>query len=54
MRPVRDGGQSAIEYLVAVSLLSLALVAGSNSPLQTLFDSLRSHWASFTYAISRP
>ena len=50
----RIAGQAAVEYLVVVALLALALAVGPNSPLEQLFRALGSSYAAFTHAISRP
>ncbi|MBN9430034.1 MAG: hypothetical protein J0H09_26375 [Burkholderiales bacterium] len=50
----RSSGQSAIEYLIVVMLLSLALAAGPNSPLQMLVGAIDARYQAFTEAISRP
>jgi Flp pilus assembly pilin Flp len=47
-------GQSAIEYLIGVSLVALALAAGPLSPLERLQTGLRDAWRSFSHALSRP
>jgi hypothetical protein len=50
----RTRGQSAVEYLVVVSLLALALAVGPDSPLEQLFRAFAEHYQKFTYSISRP
>lgn len=50
----RSRGQSAIEYLLVVMMLSLALAAGPDSPLQMLVDAIDARYQAFTEAISRP
>jgi hypothetical protein len=47
-------GQSAVEYLVVVGLLSMALTIGPNSPLEQLFRAFAERYQSFTYSMSRP
>ena len=50
----RTRGQSAIEYLVVVALLSLAITVGPLSPLESLFRGVAERYEKFTYSISRP
>lgn len=52
--PVDQFGQSAVEYLVVVSLLALALAIGPDSALETLFRAVSERYQMFTYAMSRP
>lgn len=47
-------GQVAIEYLIVVALLALALVAGPDSALEGLFRALSDKYQSFSNAISQP
>lgn len=47
-------GQSAVEYLVVVSLLALALVIGPDSALEQLFRAFADQYLKFSYAMSRP
>ena len=47
-------GQSAVEYLVVVSLLALALAVGPDSALESLFRAIGERYQTFTYAMSRP
>lgn len=47
-------GQSAVEYLMVVSLLSLALAVGPESALERLFRAFSDQYTKFTYAMSRP
>jgi hypothetical protein len=54
MSAVHQAGQGTVEYLIAVSLLAMALIVGPNSPLEQLFKALEARYAAFTYAISRP
>jgi len=50
----RARGQSSVEYLVVLALLSLALVVGPDSPLEQVFRAFAQRYQQFTYAISRP
>jgi hypothetical protein len=52
--PSRQVGQSAVEYLVVVALLSLALTVGPDSPLERLYRAFDARYQMFTYAMSRP
>jgi hypothetical protein len=47
-------GQSAVEVLVVLTLLSLALVAGPESPLEQVFRAFADRFMSFSHAMSRP
>lgn len=50
----KSTGQSAVEYLVVLSLLGFALVSGPDSALERLFRAFFDQYASFGYAMSRP
>lgn len=50
----RCDGQASAEYLIAVSLLALALTIGPDSALEQLFRAFAEHYQKFTYAMSRP
>ncbi len=50
----RQTGQSAVEYLVVVALLALALTVGPDSALELLFRAVDERYQMFTYAMSRP
>ena len=47
-------GQAAIEYLIVVALLALALTIGPQSPLEQLFRAVADRYERFSYALSRP
>jgi hypothetical protein len=47
-------GQSIAEYLVLLSLVSMALAVGPNSPLEQLFDALGDRYQRFTAEVSKP
>ena len=47
-------GQSIAEYLVVLALVSMALVAGPNSPLERLFEAFGDRYQRFTEEVSRP
>lgn len=53
-RGSRFAGQSLAEYLVVLSLVSMALAVGPNSPLEQLFDALGDRYQRFTAEISKP
>jgi len=53
-RGSRLAGQSLAEYLVVLSLLSMALAVGPNSPLEQLFGALGDRYQRFTAEISKP
>ena len=50
----RLAGQSLAEYLVVLSLVSMALAVGPNSPLEQLFDALGDRYQRFTAEVSKP
>lgn len=50
----RQRGQSAVEYLIGVSLLSLAIAVGPDSPLERLQQAFRGAWVGFTYSVAMP
>lgn len=50
----RPAGQAAIEYLIVVALLALALTIGPQSPLEQLFRAVADRYERFSYALSRP
>ncbi len=54
MRRRTAGGQSALEYLIVLSLFVLALAAGPDSPLERLFEAFGTRYARFTHAMSMP
>lgn len=55
-RIARSGehGQSAVEYLVAVALIALALTIGPDSVLERLFRSVDRHYQGYVHALSLP
>ena len=52
--PSNSAGQSAVEYLVVLSLLSMALVVGPDSVLEQVFRAFGDRFLSFSHAMSRP
>jgi len=53
-RATRVAGQSLAEYLIVLSLVSMALAVGPNSPLERLFDALGERYQRFTAEVSKP
>lgn len=54
MRARGNGGQAAVEYLLALALLSIVLFVGDPSPLEQLMAAIRDRYARFGYALSLP
>jgi Flp pilus assembly pilin Flp len=54
MTRTRIAGQSLVEYLLIVALVSMALFAGSRSPLQMLLDAAAERYERFALEASRP
>lgn len=54
MKPSRALGQSLLEYLVILSLVSVVLLAGPRSPLQMLFEAAGARYERFTSDASQP
>ncbi|MBU6269776.1 MAG: hypothetical protein KGQ67_00615 [Betaproteobacteria bacterium] len=50
----RARGQAAIEYLVLLLLVGISLGLGAGGPLGALWQSLLTHHARLTDAVSRP
>ena len=50
----RHAGQSLAEYLIVLSLVSMALAVGPSSPLEQLFDALGDRYQRFTAEVSKP
>jgi hypothetical protein len=48
------GGQAAIDYLLVLALVSLALSLGADSPVQRLVEAIAEHYRRFTWSISLP
>jgi hypothetical protein len=51
---ITASGQSAIEYLIVLSVLALALTVGPDSPLEQLFRAFAQRYQDFSHAMSRP
>ncbi len=49
-----ERGQSAIEYLIVISLFVLALAVGPDSALELLVRAVAFRYQLFTYAMSQP
>lgn len=47
-------GQSSAEYLLVVALFALAIVLGTDSPLQRLLGAFDAHMRHYTFTLSRP
>lgn len=54
MNSRRSQGQTAVEYLLVVALLALAITAGPRSPLESFFAAVAEHYQRFTETISMP
>ena len=56
MRPDRSciGGQAAVDYLLVLALVALALSLGADSPVQRLVEAIAEHYRRFTWSISLP
>ena len=47
-------GQAAVDYLLVLALVGLALSLGAESPVQQLVAAIDEHYRRFTWAISLP
>lgn len=54
MNACRCRGQTAVEYLIVVALLALAITVGPGSPLESFFAAVAEHYQRFTETISMP
>jgi len=56
MSPHRSlcAGQAAVDYLLVLALVALALSIGADSPIQRLVEAIAEHYRRFTWAISLP
>lgn len=52
--PHKPSGQSAVEYLIVLFLLSMALISGPDSALEQFFRAMAERWMAFGHAMSRP
>ena len=54
--PVRHQclGQSAIEYLIVLTLVGISLTLGPQSPLEQVFLAIGNHYTRLTDAVSQP
>lgn len=48
------GGQAAVDYLLVLALVALALSLGADSPVQRLLEAIAEHYRRFTWSISLP
>ncbi len=56
MSPARArlGGQAAVDYLLVLALVALALSLGADSPVHRLVEAIADHYRRFTWSISLP
>lgn len=54
MSKARSGGQTIVEYLLVLALFVLAITAGPDSPLESLFNAIADRHQRFTESISMP
>lgn len=47
-------GQAAVDYLLMLALVALALSLGADSPVQRLVEAIAEHYRRFTWSISLP
>jgi hypothetical protein len=48
------GGQAAVDYLLVLALVALALSLGADSPVQRFVEAIAEHYRRFTWSISLP
>ena len=48
------GGQAAVDDLLVLALVALALSLGADSPVQRLVEAIAEHYRRFTWSISLP
>lgn len=49
-----DDGQAAVDYLLVLALVALALSIGADAPVQRLIEAMTEHYRRFTWAMSLP
>jgi hypothetical protein len=49
-----DDGQAAVDYLLVLALVALALSIGADSSVQRVVEAVAEHYRRFTWAISLP
>ena len=56
MRPAREAarGQAAVDYLLVLALVAVALGLGADAPLRQLLDAVAERYERFTWSISLP
>jgi hypothetical protein len=47
-------GQAAVDYLLVVALVAIALGTGARSPVRQLVAAIAEHYGRFTWSISLP
>ncbi len=47
-------GQSALEYLIVLTLVGISLTLGPSSPLEQVFLAIGNHYTRLTDAVSQP
>jgi hypothetical protein len=47
-------GQAMVEWLIAVSLLGLAVVSVQGGPLEHMVSAIGAHYQRYTHAMARP
>jgi hypothetical protein len=47
-------GQAAVDYVLVLALVGVALSVGADSPVQQLVAAIAEHYRRFTWAISLP
>jgi Flp pilus assembly pilin Flp len=50
----RDPGQAAIEYLLVVALIGVALLGGERSAVSRVVASLGEHYQRFSWSVAQP
>jgi hypothetical protein len=51
---LRTRGQAMVEWLIAVSLLCLAVVSVQGGPLEQTVSAIGAHYQRYTHAMARP
>jgi Flp pilus assembly pilin Flp len=54
LKKINQGGQVAVEYLLVLALVSIALINGNPSPIEEFFDAIKRSYGAFTYAVATP
>lgn len=53
-QPSSHRGQSAVDYLLVVALVAIALTAGVNGPMDRLAAAIGAHYQRFTWSMAQP